>query len=251
MMVMRGLEGHVTIWNDEGGVCLSLLRGREPCQHLMSPWLGFEEWESGNRSRTDWRGEPAGRAAFLKADVKSEVAAFRTEITPQQEKSLDGISCQWKGAGREKGQRHHLGFLPEGCMAWPGRVDVTHGGSGCQCLVLMSCCWNLYIVKMSAGIKIGDFWRAVNEALESTFRRGQEEEGAEAPGWYLLPQEGWCWHQGICGAPAEWGLHCPSLGSFGEGGLLSPLISWWPEVSAQLTRLPAVRRHLCRGLWHP
>ena len=104
MMVMRGLEGHVTIWNDEGGVCLSLLRGREPCQHLMSPWLGFEEWESGNRSRTDWRGEPAGRAAFLKADVKSEVAAFRTEITPQQEKSLDGISCQWKGAGREKGQ---------------------------------------------------------------------------------------------------------------------------------------------------
>lgn len=187
MVVTRGLEGHVAIWNDEGGVCLSLLRGREPCQHLMSPWLGFEEWESGNRSKTDWRGEPAGRAAFLKADVKSEVAAFRTEITPQQEKSLDGISCQWKGAGREEGQRHHLGFLPEGCVAWPGRVDVTHGGSGCQCLVLMSCCWNLYMVKMSAGIKIGEFWRAVNEALKSTFRRGQEEEGAEAPGWYLLP----------------------------------------------------------------
>ena len=138
-MVMRGLKGQVTIWNAKGGVCLSLLSGREPCQHLMSSWLGFEEWESATRSRTDWRGAPVCRATFLKADVKCEVASFRTEITPQQEQSLDGISCQWKGAGREKSQRHHLGFLPEGCMAWPARVDITHGGSGCQCLVLMSC----------------------------------------------------------------------------------------------------------------
>lgn len=69
-------------------------------------------------------------------------------------------------SGREQGersQRHHLGFLPEGCLAWPGRVDITHGGSGCQCLVLLSCLWNLYMVKMSAGIKIGE-----SQVLESS-----------------------------------------------------------------------------------
>lgn len=93
------------------------------------------------------------------------------------------------------------------------------------------------------------FCRAVNEALKSTFRRGQEDEGAEAPGWYLLPMQEATGRMvlasGDVWGPCRVGARCPSLGSFGEGGLLSPLISWWPEVSAQLTRLPALLGGTC------
>ena len=93
------------------------------------------------------------------------------------------------------------------------------------------------------------FCRAVNEALKSTFRRGQEDEGAEAPGWYLLPMQEATGRMvlasGDVWGPCRVGARCPSLGSFGEGGLLSPLISWWPEVSAQLTRLAALLGGTC------
>lgn len=92
--------------------------------------------------------------------------------------------------------------------------------------------------------------------LESSFRRGQKEAGAEAPGWYLLPAHeatgrmvlasGDMW--GPCRVGAALPLPWELWGRWTSES--TDLLVARGECSAHLPP-SSVRRQLCRGLWHP